>query len=140
MASSPEGNEESAAERRRHSRFYLDDIPVELRRFGFTALLGLGKVQGEVVNLSEGGIRVSVSSKLPAGKAVRCHVRMERFRDPLEAMGQVLWCERDLMNERAFLAGILFRDLEPRQERKIAAMREYFASSEFKALKSARRA
>jgi hypothetical protein len=138
MAESAQGGDEGAAERRRHSRFFLDDVPVELRRSGILSLAGLGKVRGGVVNLSEGGIRVSVTSQLPARKTIRCRIRVERFKDPLEAVGETLWCERDLMDQRAFLVGILFRDLEPRQARKIAAMREWFASSEFKALKARR--
>ena len=97
------------------------------------ALLGLGRIRGGVVNLSEGGIRVAVPSRLPARKTIRCQLRTERFQDPLEAVGEVLWCERDLMSEKGFLVGILFRDLEPRHARKIMAMREWYASPEVKA-------
>ena len=128
------------AERRRHARFYAGESPVELRRPGLASLLGLGRIRGGAVNLSEGGIRVSVPSRLAPRKTLRCEVRTDRFQDPLEAVGDVLWCERDLMNEKNFLVGILFRELEPRQARKIAAMREWFASSEYKALRAARRA
>ena len=140
MTESAAGNEGGASERRRHARFYVDESPVELRRQGLTALLGLGRIRGGAVNLSEGGIRVSVPARLASRKTIRCEVRADRFQDPLEAVGEVLWCERDLMNEKNFLIGILFRELEPRQARKIAAMREWFGSPEFKALRAARRA
>ena len=129
---------ENGNERRRFARFYVEEAPVELRRGGLAALLG--RIRGGVVNLSEGGIRVSVPTPLAARKTIRCQVRTERFKDPLEAVGEILWCERDLMSQKSFLVGILFRDLEPRHARKIAAMREWYASPEFKALKSARRA
>ena len=125
-------------DRRRYARFYVDDAAVELRRGGLMALLG--RIRGGVVNLSEGGIRVAVPSRLRSRGLIRCSVRTERFQDPLEAVGEILWCERDLMSEKGFLAGILFRDLEPRHARKIAAMREWYASPEFRALRSARRA
>ena len=131
-------NDGGASERRRHARFYVDESPVELRRPGLTAWLGLGRIRGGAVNLSEGGLRVSVPARLAARKTIRCAVRTERFQDPLEAVGEVLWCERDLMTETNYLVGILFRNLEPRQARKIAAMREWFGSPEFKARRDAR--
>jgi c-di-GMP-binding flagellar brake protein YcgR len=129
---------ENGNERRRYARFYVDEAPVELRRGGLAALLG--RIRGGVVNLSEGGIRVAVPSRLPSRGTIRCRVSTARFQDPLEAVGEILWCERDLMNEKGYLVGILFRELEPRHARKIAAMREWYASPEFKALRAARRA
>jgi len=125
------GNEGGASERRRHARFHLDEAPVELRRSGLAALLslaGLGRIRGGAVNLSEGGIRVSVPAELGSREKVRCRLRTERFADPLEAAGEILWCEPDLMSEKGYLVGILFRNLEPRHARKIAAMREWYAS------------
>ena len=130
------------ADRRRHSRFHVDDAPAELRRTDLVALwglTGLGRVQGGVVNISEGGIRVSVPSALPTNRKVRCKVSSDRFRDPLDVVGQVLWCERDLMSENGYLVGITFEGLEPRHQRRIAAMREWFSSAEYQAQLAARR-
>jgi hypothetical protein len=121
----------SEGNRRRAARFDVHGARAELRRAGITALLG-GRVEGEVVNLAEGGIRVIVPKELPAGRKVRCRVRLERFEDPLDVKGRILWCRRDLMSETGFLVGIAFQDPEPRQARKISAMREWFSSPDFK--------
>lgn len=118
--------------RRRHARFDVHGARAELRRSGLTALLG-GTVEGEVVNLADGGVRVYVPKELPAGRKVRCRVRLERFEEPLDVAGEILWCRRDLMSEAGFLVGIAFRGPEARQSRKIAAMREWFSSPEFRA-------
>lgn len=117
--------------RRRHARFDVHGARAELRRAGIVALLG-GRIEGEVVNLADGGIRVIVPKELPAGRKVRCRVRLDRFEEPLDVQGHILWCRRDLMSETHYLVGIEFRDPEPRQARKIAAMREWFNSPEFK--------
>lgn len=117
--------------RRRHARFDVHDARVELRRAGLIALLG-GTVEGEVVNLADGGIRVAVAKELPAGRKVRVRVKLERFEEPLDVTGDILWCRPDLMVEGGFLVGIRFREPTPQQARKIAAMREWFASTEFR--------
>ena len=130
------------SDRRRHARFYVEDAPAELRRSDLVALwglTGLGRVEGGVVNLSEGGIRVAVPRRLPPKRRVRCKVRSDRFQEPLDVTGEILWCERDLMSGNGFLVGIHFQRLEPRHERKIAAMREWFSSSEYKAQLAAKR-
>ena len=120
----------SEGNRRRHARFDVHGARAELRRAGLIALLG-GRIEGEVVNLADGGIRVIVAREIPAGRKVRCRVRLERFEEPLDVTGRVLWCRRDLMSETGFLVGIEFLSPEPRQARKIAAMREWFNSPDF---------
>lgn len=127
------GAGDGGSERRRHARFFVDGAGAEIRPSGLAAILGLGRIRGEVVNLSDGGIRVSVPAALAERRKVRCRVRTERFEDPLEAAGEVRWCGRDLMSENGYLVGILFQDLEARQSRKIATLREWFSSAEYRA-------
>jgi hypothetical protein len=121
--------------RRRHARFDVHEARVELRRVGLIALLG-GKVEWEVVNLADGGIRVAVAREVRAHRKVRVRVRLERFEEPLDVVGDILWCRRDLLSDAGYIVGIAFREVEARQARKIAAMREWFTSSEFKSRRS----
>jgi hypothetical protein len=58
---------------------------------------------------------------------------MEKFKDKIEAVGEVKWCYQSTKNAADYYAGVEFKDLEPAQQRKIAVMRDWFRSPQFKA-------
>jgi hypothetical protein len=126
-------------ENREHFRFRIEDATTEIYLQGFLARIGLGKLgigqknEARVaVNLSEGGLMVSTHSKLPRGSKVRLRIEMEKFKDVIEAEGVVRWCYASARNAADFYTGIEFVNLPPAQVAKIAGMRAWFTSPEYK--------
>ena len=121
-------------ENREHFRFRIEDATTEIYLQGFLARLGIGKKNEArvAVNLSEGGLMVSTHNKLPRGSKVHLRIEMEKFKDVLEADGIVRWCYASARNANDFYTGIEFVNLPPAQIAKIAGMRAWFTSPEFK--------
>lgn len=138
------GQEErrGGSERRRHARFDVDLAIVELDRGGLGSLLGLSKrarVEGAVLDLSEGGLRAQVREQMPPNSRFRCRVRMVKFQESFEAIGETRWCrEEPAKGPGSFQIGIRFEKLGAPQSKKIAAMRNWFASTEYRAHKDRR--
>lgn len=97
---------------RRHRRFPVSDV-VEARAYPETwlAAIGLGRtVKASVRDLSNGGIRLSVSRKLKVGDRLRLRLVFRVPNTTIEADGMVRWCKRDtLALKPTWDVGIIFR-------------------------------
>jgi hypothetical protein len=129
------------AELRQHPRFRVEDAKTEIYLKGFLAKLGIGrKNEARVaVNLSEGGILVSTHGKLAPGTKVQLRIEMERYKDVIEAEGEVRWCYVSARSASDFYTGIQFVKLSPAHISKINQMKAWFTSPEFKQKSATRR-
>jgi hypothetical protein len=129
------------AELRQHLRFRVEGARTEITLKGFLAKLGLGrKNEARVtVNLSEGGILLSTHGKLAPGTKVQLRIEMEKFKDVIDVEGEVRWCYASARDASDFYTGIQFLKLTPAQISKIAQMRAWFTSPEFKQRSATRR-
>ena len=134
-APSPKGSE-----RRRHSRFEIDDASVQLYKEGLLAFIGVGKgnLARAAIDLSEGGAQFLVHERLAPGTKVKIKIGVERFNDTVETSGIVRWCFQSAKKKEDFYIGVQFSGLEGAQSRKLAAMRDWFTSPQFKAVKQTR--
>ncbi len=126
--------------RRRHERFRPEDARVNVTEGGLLAAIGVGRENlcQVPLDLSEGGAKVQLSRRLAVGTKVKVRLEIERFGDALSAAGVVRWCHQSAKNPSTFFAGIMFTDLDPLEEKKIGAMREWFTSSKCHKLRRAR--
>lgn len=108
-------------ERRKHARFAVDDVVVKVMKRGLAALLKRQNIAHHIIDLSEGGVQVTLEVPLPVGTRVTFHMRVEKFRDELEMNGEVRWC-----TDRR--CGIEFEDSGDEHRRKIANLRSYFTA------------
>lgn len=130
----------SGSDRRRHTRFEMDETQAELRKKGLLASLGAGTNKGrEAVNLSEGGVRLRTSERIPPGTKVRLKIQIDRHKDAIEAEGVVRWTYQSARDKEVFFTGVEFVGEEPARAKKITAMRDLYTSPQYKALKDTRR-
>jgi hypothetical protein len=127
-------------ERRKHIRFEVEEAAARFHRRGITTFMGLSKLslEGTVIDLSEGGLRLLTDERILAGTRVHIQIKLARFQDLIESDAETRWCRQDSKKEDEFQVGIMFTGLEPSQARKFAIMREYFTSTQYKALRDAR--
>lgn len=128
-------------ERRRHSRFEIDECQATLYREGILTVFGVAKNNRAraALDLSEGGVRFQIHERLPVGTKVRMIIQMEKYKDQIEASGEVRWCYQSAKNADDFYAGVQFSDLDPAQKRKIVQMREWFTSPQYRAVRETKR-
>lgn len=134
--STPAGDKK-ASERRKHSRFEVDECQAKLYRDGILSVFGVGRGNRAraALDLSEGGVRFHISERLPIGTKVRMVIHMEKYKDQIEASGEVRWCYQSAKHGGEFYAGVQFENLDPAQKRKIALMREWFTSPQYRAVR-----
>jgi len=128
-------------ERRRHGRFEIDECQATLTRNGLLTVFGVGKgnCARAALDLSEGGVRFLIHERIPIGTKVRVIIQMEKYQDQIEAAGEVRWCYQNAKRTEDFYAGVQFDDLDPVQQRKIALMREWFTSPQYRAVRETKR-
>ena len=128
-------------ELRQHFRFRIEDASADLYLKGFLTSIGLGRVNKAraAINLSEGGTLLLTRERIETGTRVLVRIEMERFEDVIEAEGIVSWCEQSGKNDKDWYAGIEFKGLTPADGKKIANMREWFTSPEYKTRTATRR-
>src|SRR3954463_9654958 len=87
-------------ERRKHPRFEVDDCEATLYRDGLLTVLGVGKNNRAraALDLSEGGVRFQIHERFPIGSKVRVIIEMERYKEQIEASGEVRWCYQSTKN------------------------------------------
>jgi c-di-GMP-binding flagellar brake protein YcgR len=126
-----------STDRRRYNRFEVDGCQATLYREGMLTVFGVGRSNRAraALDLSEGGVRFLTQERLPVGTKVRIIIEMERYKDQIEASGEVRWCYQSAKNAEDFYAGVQFEDLDPVQKRKIAQMREWFTSPQYRAVR-----
>jgi hypothetical protein len=128
-------------ERRRHSRFEIDECQATLQRDGLLTVLGVGKSNRAraALDLSEGGVRFLTHERLPIGTRVRVVIEMERYKDEITASGEVRWCYQSAKNANDYYAGVEFTDLPAAEKRKIATMKEWFTSPQYRAVRDSKK-
>ena len=95
-----------ADDQRRHRR-----LPIDSRVFIELVAPGLGGSQsGQVttcraLDVSEGGLRVSLDRELPEGAILQIGVELPQYSDTLYLAGEVRWCCRDQEAEQRWTAG-----------------------------------
>lgn len=129
------------SELRRSARFHIDDAVTLVYRKGLLQTLGIGRVNEAraAVNLSEGGILVRTHDRVKAGTKVKVRLEIEKFKDVIEAEGVVRWCFKGANDESEFYAGIRFTEVPDAAVHKIARLRGYFTSPEYRTRHAARR-
>jgi hypothetical protein len=128
-------------ERRKHSRFEIDDCQATLYRGGLLTALGVGKSNRAraAIDLSEGGVRFQTLERFPIGAKVRVIIGMERYKEQIEASGEVRWCYQSTKNSADFFCGVEFLDLPATEKRKIAMMRDWFTSPQYRAVRDTKK-
>lgn len=126
---------------RKHLRFRIDDASTKLYLKGFLTSLGLGRVNKAraAINLAEGGTMLLTGESIPVGTRVIVRIDLERFGDVIEAPGEVRWCAQSGKSDQDYYAGIQFTGLSPADAKKIARMRDWFTSPEYKTRTTTRR-
>jgi hypothetical protein len=138
--STPTGSKKGT-ERRRHPRFEIDECQATLYREGILSVFGVGKGNNAraALDLSEGGARFLIRERIPIGTKVRMVIQMEKYKDQIEAAGEIRWCYQSAKHTEDFYAGVEFDDLDPIQKRKIVLMREWFTSPQYRAVRETKR-
>jgi Tfp pilus assembly protein PilZ len=129
------------SELRSSIRFHVDDaIPLVYEK-GLLTTIGIGRTNQakSTVNLSEGGILVRTHDKMKNGTKVRVRLEIEKFKDIIEAEGVVRWCFQSAKEAGNFYAGIRFTNLPAPVASKIAKLRGYFTSPEYRSRTASRR-
>jgi Tfp pilus assembly protein PilZ len=126
---------------RKSPRFRIENAKTELYLKGFLSKIGLNrKNEARVaVNLSEGGILVVTHRKMNPGEKVLLRIEMEKFKDVIDAEGEVRWCGVSAKDPSDFYVGISFVKLSQEKISRISQMRAWFTSPEFKAKSATRR-
>lgn len=142
MPGSPasKGGEADRRDLRAHARFRVNDAPAVVYPEKFLNKLGLarGNRAREAVNLSEGGVLVSLKKPIEEGTRVRLRVEVESFGDVIECAGEVKWC-RPAAQEGTYYAGLKFLDLDPAAVRRITHLRDVLKSPEYKSKRGTKR-
>jgi hypothetical protein len=131
------GPPQGKRERRRHLRFSLHDASIKLYRKGATAIFGLARlnIEGQVLDLSEGGLRLETNEQILIDTKVRMKITVVKFNDTVDADGLTRWCHVDPKNAERFTVGVEFMNLDQGALRKIAQMKGWYTSSQYKALR-----
>lgn len=128
------------SDRRKHHRFEIDDCQATLYKEGLLTVIGVGKSNRarSALDLSEGGVRFLTHERLTVGAKVKIVIEMERYKDQIEASGEVRWCYQSGKSADDFYAGVEFLDLPSAEKRKIAMMRDWFTSPQYRAVRDAK--
>lgn len=122
------------SELRSSARFRVDDAVPLVYEKGLLTSLGIGRTNQAraAINLSEGGILVRTHDKMKTGTKVKVRLEIEKFKDIIEAEGVVRWCFQSAREGNNFYAGIRFTKVPAGVASKIAQLRGYFTSPEYR--------
>ena len=123
-------------ERRRHPRFSLHDATIKLYRRGATAIFGLARlsIEGAVLDLSEGGVRIDTGERFLPDTKLRLKITVAKFNDTVESDGVTRWCHADLKDPERFQCGVEFLGLDPATARKVVQMRGWYTSAQYQTI------
>ena len=85
------------------------------------------------------GVLVGSEGTLCAITKVKVRLEIEKFKDVIEAEGVVRWCFKGATDDGEFYAGIRFTHVAEESASKIARLRGYFTSPEYRTRNAARR-
>jgi len=131
----------SGSERRNHGRFDVDLADAHLYKDGLLALIGLGKgtnLARAAIDVSESGARLLIHERIAPGTKVRLKIAVEKYKEMIEAQAVVRWCYQSAKKKQDFFVGVEFLSLDATEGRKLAAMRDWFTSPQYKAIKQGR--
>lgn len=116
-------------EKRKTSRFSVEDYVVTLYRQGSLAAQGLKRNLGRrVLDLSQSGAQMEVSEAMEAGALVQFTLHFNTFSNSLDALAAVRWCRPDPgVAGTAYRAGLQFLNVGDPQRKMIEFMRKVFA-------------
>ena len=136
----PPARAPETTERRKYIRFEVEEAVARFHRRGITTMIGLSKLglEGTVLDLSEGGLRILTDERILAGTKIYVQIQIARFQDQIESDALARWCRQNPKKEDEFHVGFMFTGLDTSQARKFAVMREYFTSAQYKAIREAR--
>jgi len=129
------------SELRSSVRFHVDDaVPLVYER-GLLTAIGIGRINQakSAVNLSEGGLLVRTHDRMKNGAKVKVRLEIEKFKDVIEAEGVVRWCFQSAKEAGNYYAGIRFTKLPAPAASKIAKLRGYFTSPEYRSRTASKR-
>jgi len=132
----------SGSELRNNTRFSVGGIAVPLvYEQGLLTSIGIGRTNQarSAVNLSEGGCLVRTHDRMKSGAKVKVRLAIDKLDDVIEAEGVVAWCFQCAKDETNFFAGISFQNVPPNVASKIARLRGYFTSPEYRSKTAGRR-
>ena len=112
-------------------RFRIDRAGAVLYVRGFLAdHFGLGRtnVALAAIDFSESGVLMLLRDPLSNGAPVHVRITTPDSAETFEADGEVRWCFRSTPTAQVYRAGICFKSLPRAQAKKIARIRECFAS------------
>jgi hypothetical protein len=126
---------------RRSTRFHIDDAITLVYKKTLLSGLGIGRSNEAraAVNLSEGGILIRTNDRIKNGTSVKVRLDLEKFKDVIEAEGVVQWCFKGSGENSGYYAGIRITRVPEQASAKIARLRGYFTSPEYRSRTAARR-
>lgn len=129
-------------DQRKHARFLPRgcDLSVIPEARGLLKLFGRKKnnVAQGVVDLSEGGARFVTRTKLPVGRRVAITINVKLFKDVIETEGTIAWTMEHPYRVGSYYLGVKFTKVDAVQARKIAMIRDYLDSPEYRQKESTR--
>ena len=119
---------------RRHLRFKVDGAQASMYVKRMLSSLGLGRSgpARKAVNLSEGGLLVASTSSIQPGTTVHVRLEIEKYQDVIETDALVRWCRASAREDGVFYIGVEFQNLDDALKKKIARMRDWFTSPEYR--------
>lgn len=129
----------SNVDKRQYPRFKVDDATAVLGKPGLLASLGLGPIRHSVINLSQGGAMVRFAKSLAVDSRHELRIEIPKYREVIEAVGEIRWCGESVKRKSEFYLGIQFVDLPAAELRKLSSMYEWVSSAEYRARSAARK-
>jgi Tfp pilus assembly protein PilZ len=118
------------SEKRRTSRFAIDDYVVTCQRQGTLSPGGLKRnMARRVLDLGLNGAQLETSEMLDPNTVVRFTLTLNTFADTLESVANVRWCKPDPgIAGESYRAGLEFVNLGEDKKKMIEFMRKWFTS------------
>jgi Tfp pilus assembly protein PilZ len=133
----PSTGSHPAANRRKHQRFQPAELELSVvkQASGLTRLFGSAPKENIAIgiyDLSEGGMRVSIRERVAPGTPVSVKFKIRKFNDEVAVDATVAWITPHAVRHEHFIVGLLFTKPDSASQHKIASMRSYFTSPQFK--------
>jgi len=88
-----------------------------------------------VLDLSEGGLRLETAEQLLIDTKIRLKITVAKFNDTVEMDGVTRWCHQDPKDPEKYTVGVQFGALDPATTRKLATMRGWYTSAQYKSIR-----